>query len=459
MSDVTREQQPAPVPNAPSTTPEVSLRPGRLRRVGASVLAQGEPMLWLTSGGLIVCLVMIIGLMSLIAYQGSRTFWPSPVVQLKTLSGVSHLGELAGESSFEIKYGGLQMMGEAEQAALRDLLNPQLHGAVLRYLSESDPEEQSASQAQARQSVIDGLLQADAVTAAAPKPRLDFVVSIGQAIDKSQALFLERLKSELRDAVSADNTGDALFAAWSEYRLTGESVLYSSDLESLAASLAGEESVLYSLFADGLLTKFGGEAAVPMHRRMLRTGNYELTNEHFNWVSDFEIVPDGESTPEWAIVFERIEKGRFYGFPESLKMDDEIVADEPATIWQKFQTYHAESRARYHEAESLSKHVQGEINRRQEAARLALKEVELASGLNSEEWKAADIQTTKLIEGLDAESAEVGQQIEELRQLNSRYVLVVSTANDVETELAVSDIVRAYPANQLTTGEQIGVYF
>ena len=49
-----------------------------------SLLAHGEPMLWLTGGGLILCVLMIVGLLALVLYQGSTTFWPSPVVQIKT---------------------------------------------------------------------------------------------------------------------------------------------------------------------------------------------------------------------------------------------------------------------------------------------------------------------------------------------------------------------------------------
>ena len=36
---------------------------------------------------------------------------------------------------------------------------------------------------------------------------------------------------------------------------------------------------------------------------------------HFHWVSDFAVVPDSRSYPEWAIVAERREWGRFYGEP------------------------------------------------------------------------------------------------------------------------------------------------
>ena len=51
-------------------------------------------------------------------------------------------------------------------------------------------------------------------------------------------------------------------------------------------------------------------------RRSFRTGNFELTNSHFRWIDDFMVVH--EDRPEWALVFERLEKGRFYGIARRL---------------------------------------------------------------------------------------------------------------------------------------------
>lgn len=52
-------------------------------------------------------------------------------------------------------------------------------------------------------------------------------------------------------------------------------------------------------------------------RRLVRVGNFELTQEHFRRIDEYEVAPDGESLPEWAVVLERVEWGRFYGEPEA----------------------------------------------------------------------------------------------------------------------------------------------
>ena len=67
------------------------------RRTGrrpTSPAAHGEPMLWLTGGALAVALVMIAGLVALVIVNGTTTFWPSRVMQVRTLEGQTYLGEV-----------------------------------------------------------------------------------------------------------------------------------------------------------------------------------------------------------------------------------------------------------------------------------------------------------------------------------------------------------------------------
>jgi ABC-type phosphate transport system permease subunit len=73
-----------------------------------------------------------------------------------------------------------------------------------------------------------------------------------------------------------------------------------------------------------------GRDDVTAHRRLVRTGNFELDQSHFRWVSDHEIKPAGQSNPQWGIVAERIEWGRFYGEPQgfTIQYQREIAGDE-----------------------------------------------------------------------------------------------------------------------------------
>ena len=172
--------------NVAVVTPSRSHR-RHVRKPGLSILAQGEPTLWLCGGALAVCLLMIVGLVALVLWFGLGTFWPGPLIQVRLRDNTALLGEVTRSERYRL----------SPQAI--DNLNPEI-------------------------------------------------------------------ANELRKR--ADNTGH-----------------------------------------------------VRCRRRLLRTGNYDLTNTHFQWVSDFEEMPNGETRPNWAVLLERVSWGRFYGKPFRFVLD------------------------------------------------------------------------------------------------------------------------------------------
>lgn len=54
--------------------------------------AVGEPMVWLTGGALVLCLVMIGALAAMVVVSGSRTFWPAPIERLTLDDGSVVMG-------------------------------------------------------------------------------------------------------------------------------------------------------------------------------------------------------------------------------------------------------------------------------------------------------------------------------------------------------------------------------
>jgi len=312
------------VPELPAIKPVVAThRRKRGSRVATSMLAHGEPMLWITGGGLAICLVMIVGLLVLVVYQGSATFWPSPVISFEKFSGQSVMGEVTRQDRFE----------------------PQEH----------------------------------AFTSLSP---------------------------------------EVTVAARTE----------------LAAG-------------DGFV-----------QRRLVRTGNFELTNEHYQWINDFEIVPGSETKPEWAMVFERMAWGRFYGMPRAFLVDGENRAMAPDQIWNLFRRYHPEVRKRWKERRHLEIHDLGKINRESEKERLRLREIELDHGRTSPQWFAQQTRVEEVQARVEARFREIRSEIAILNQENDKYALLVETADGTEKTLQIADIVRAYPANRMTGVEKIGIY-
>jgi phosphate transport system permease protein len=63
------------------------------RRRTSSLLAMGEPMVWLMGGALALALLMVLGLLGHVIYEGGRTFWPGRLERFETKSG-PFLGEV-----------------------------------------------------------------------------------------------------------------------------------------------------------------------------------------------------------------------------------------------------------------------------------------------------------------------------------------------------------------------------
>jgi phosphate transport system permease protein len=308
-----------------SKRPSAPTRRGKRRGGGpaASLMARGEPMVWSMGGALAVCLVMIFGLLGYVAYKGFGTFWPDPIVKIRTVGGDVLMGEFTRNDTYR-----------PTEAELRGL-----------------PEE----------------------VAAATTARVQ---------------------------------------------------------------------------ANGGWTR----------RRLLRTGNFELTNEHFKWVSDFQITESGETRPQWAIVFERLAWGRFYGEPKAFVIDGATVATAPAEVWSLFERYHSEVRKRWEKRRSLEKNDTGALNHELEAERLRLKKIELRHGVDSAQWKHANDGFTALEARMQGEFEKIRGRIDRLNEENGRYAILMATANGQDKAIRLDDVVRAYPANQLSVFKKAGVY-
>ncbi|HEV2947066.1 MAG TPA: hypothetical protein VGX70_06805, partial [Gemmataceae bacterium] len=99
-----------PAERGPESAVPLAAKPSaRNRRVKwrTSLLAHGEPMVWLTGGALVICLCMIVGLMLLILRQGLGTFWPVPAVEVHTAQGNRYLGEIIRVDEYQPEPGAL----------------------------------------------------------------------------------------------------------------------------------------------------------------------------------------------------------------------------------------------------------------------------------------------------------------------------------------------------------------
>jgi phosphate transport system permease protein len=309
----------------PELTATPSAKQARKPRIKwrTSLLAHGEPLVWLTGGALAVCLCMIIGLMLLILRQGLGTFWPVPAVKVHTVQGNRYLGEVIREEEYRPEPGALSGLPAATKA------------------------------------------NAEAA--------------------------LEEKKG------------------WST-------------------------------------------------RRLIRTDNFDITQTHHHWVSDFEIAE--ESQPEWALIIERATNdGRFNGVPKAFLVDGKEVAVDPAEIWDQYNQFHDEVRDRVRQRDKLKKDDIGAVSRKEEEARLALRSAVLNHGQDSPQYAAALEKLQEVNSWAAKEHARLNGEVAYLDHQNERYQMRLATADGAKKVLLLADIVRAYPANRLTFADKTRIFF
>lgn len=204
-------------------------------------------------------------------------------------------------------------------------------------------------------------------------------------------------------------------------------------------------------------------------RFLLRIGNYEITNEHFRWLSQNEIAKT--SYPKDAVIIERLEWGRFYGFPSEFLIDGESVASNEGEIWAFFKKYYSHSRSLWKEKVKVEKDDIGRLNHEIEKERLKIKKAQMdlekaKFTKNPEEIKRAEA-TLKIVESefekFSAKSNEAYQslvdKVANLKSSYEKYSIRFKTSSGEIKDVKLYEMVRVYNANKLNLMGRFKVYF
>ncbi len=92
---------------------------------GRNLIAQGEPLVWLTGGMFAIAITMIVALISLILYQGLATLWPRPYALFRTGDGGFVSGEWIATQPYRLTSAGLTNFSEESQTKGKELLGDQ----------------------------------------------------------------------------------------------------------------------------------------------------------------------------------------------------------------------------------------------------------------------------------------------------------------------------------------------
>ncbi len=480
-------------PPPPAGRPSFSRRGGRLSRPAASLLAQGEPMVWLTGGAIVICVTMILALLLLVLWNGLQTFWPAPLIRIALTNGQVVLGEVARVESFQLNADTLRSLSGEELSAAKKRLQGPDQSRVRRRLLRTENFELTNEH---YQWISDFAVQDQGESYpewGVTIERLEWGRFYGEPRQ------FARTHPRTPTADEQELVEIQLFLESNRWRLTPEKIAaFDQALARVTTALQAARTTSIEAFLNPIQ---------PTPERQT-----ELL------LADGQPLPNAERKPDQNIVAVR-----------------ELWSGSTAA-WQQFRRFHSDALRRSVERRYLERHAIGRVNDRMEEARLKVRAQELEHGVSAVDL-AAELKTSEtaiqmirdaadqtqaalaklkarfseppalrqfaeqfaaaqraetdeqLREPLatrdrlqsalqqlpeavrreiehfvsvelaaDIETTTIQKQIALLNDENRRYELMMVTADGQEKPLNLADIVRAYPANQLTFGGKLGVY-
>jgi phosphate transport system permease protein len=190
-------------------------------------------------------------------------------------------------------------------------------------------------------------------------------------------------------------------------------------------------------------------------RRLYRVGNYDLYNEDFRWVPEYQAA--SVDHPPDLHFFERVEWGPFIGRLVRADLAGERLEGD-ALAGPRLRDAHVRARAGWRERRRIERREIGDVNRAMEAERLAVRRAGLDFGEGSAEQHDAAGRAERALVELEREYGALATRAAALREEDAAYRLTVADVNGREKELPLSEVVRYYPANRLSALGAVGVY-
>jgi phosphate transport system permease protein len=189
-------------------------------------------------------------------------------------------------------------------------------------------------------------------------------------------------------------------------------------------------------------------------RTLYRTGNYDLYNEDFRWVPEYDVA--SVSHPPDFLFVERLEWGPFLGRVAGVTLGGTSLPG--AVSAERLREAHARARERWEEIQHLERGEIGVVNRTMEELRLELRRVELASGAGSDAHRRASERVEGELRGLQREYEDLAARAAQLRSEDAADRVALEDVNGTAKELPLSQVVRYYAANDLGALGALGVY-
>jgi phosphate transport system permease protein len=191
-----------------------------------------------------------------------------------------------------------------------------------------------------------------------------------------------------------------------------------------------------------------------VERTLFRVGNYDLFGEDFVWIPEYD--KKSLETPKDFFFVERKEWGPFIG---RIKEIDLYGVKTASPSWNAVLSEQAKARARLAVINHLDETDITNINKALEGLRLDDRRAALEYGIDSAEARERARVNGLEKAKLEAEYAVLEKRINELRAADESYKVTLEAVDGQTKTLRVSELVRVYPANQLTASEKWSVYW
>ncbi len=187
------------------------------------------------------------------------------------------------------------------------------------------------------------------------------------------------------------------------------------------------------------------------YRLQLKVGNRDAYGLDFRWVDESQIV--GWEQALDVVVFERLEWGDAYGFIAGVFEGDAPLAMGAESGWLALQPLLDEAELLSERIHTLERDEIGILNREMETLRIEKRRLQRKGAAQ------ALIDTNEArSKSLWSEYEMLSGQLDRLRRQSERWTVQFVLAGGEQRELKVSDIVRAYRPNSMSTADKMAIY-
>ncbi len=409
----------------PATVPATP-RPRRRRNSSpaTTILARGEPSVWITGGALALAITMILGLLSLVVWAGSSTFWPLRVHRIEFDGAATIMGEISRWDDFRPSSDVIASLPPGSRARAAAVLeandgvagrrlirtaNYDLTGTHFTWISNFE-------RASPRFTAIEH--EGEIWIFAADSPHLAGYNDDGTL--PTSFIVKEFPDHTVRVRVADDQTWRA-FLKDDTSESTPE---WAITIERLAWGR------FYGIPAE---MRIDGEVVAQTPEETWARFREHHADVRGMWHArrDLEVHAIGR-------VNRQLEAAR-------LRLRQAQLRESPAIAWV----------SAYAELETVRR---GGSPEEIEAAAAALAEVQLSVGKPNDAFMRAVARYEEESARGNEEFVNVMSRIAELNRGMARYEIVLASVTGETKAMSLAEIVRAYPANQLGLGGRLGVY-